>query len=213
VDISQQNGTTYVRVVDYKSSGKKFDLSEVLYGLNMQMLIYLFAIWKNGFRDYENITPAGILYMPVNAPFVGTERDEDEGEIEKKKLKNAKMNGMVLDDSRVVYLMDNSGQGVLIPASIKKDGVCSGTLISLKQMDLLMKRCEKILAQMAVDLHNGIIHINPAHSESGQSPYNDVCKFCDYKEVCLADEDTPIRKIENIKHSDVLTKLGGECDA
>ena len=213
VDVAQQNGTTYIRVIDYKSSGKKFDLSEVFGGLNMQMLIYLFAIWKNGFRDYENIVPAGILYMPVNAPFVGTERDEDEAEIEKKKLKNAKMNGMVLDDSRVIYMMDNSGKGLFVPASIKKDGGCSGTLISLKQMDLLMKRCEKILAQMAVDLHNGIIPIMPAHSESSQSPYNDVCKYCDYKEVCLADEDTPVKNIENIKHSESLMMLGGEDNA
>lgn len=123
------------------------------------------------------------------------------------------MNGMVLDDSRVIYMMDNSGKGLFVPASIKKDGGCSGTLISLKQMDLLMKRCEKILAQMAVDLHNGIIPIMPAHSESSQSPYNDVCKYCDYKEVCLADEDTPVKNIENIKHSESLMMLGGEDNA
>ena len=76
-----------------------------------------------------------------------------------------------------------------------------------------MKRCEKILAQMAVDLHNGIIPIMPAHSESSQSPYNDVCKYCDYKEVCLADEDTPVKNIENIKHSESLMMLGGEDNA
>lgn len=213
VDVAEQNGTTYVRVVDYKSSGKKFDLNEVFYGLNMQMLIYLFAIWKNGFRDYKNITPAGILYMPVNAPFVTAERDEDSSEIEKKKLKGAKMNGMVLDDSRVIYMMDNTGSGVLIPAAIKKDGDCKGTLISLKQMDILMKRCEKILAEMAVNLHNGLIPIRPACSHSGQSPYSDVCKYCDYKEVCLVDEDTPRREIEKVDHSDSLAMLGGEDDA
>lgn len=212
VDVCEHNGTTYVRVVDYKSSGKKFDLNEVFYGLNMQMLIYLFAIWKNGFRDYKNITPAGILYMPVNAPFVSAERDEDEAEIEKKKLKGTKMNGMVLDDSRVIYMMDNTGNGVFIPAAIKKES-STGTLISLKQMNLLMKRCEKILENMAVALHNGIIPIRPAHSESSQSPYHDVCKYCDYKDVCLVDEETPVRKIESIKHADSLAKLGGEKDA
>ena len=213
VDVAEMNGTTYVRVVDYKSSGKKFDLNEVFYGLNMQMLIYLFAIWKNGFRDYKNITPAGILYMPVNAPYVGAERDEDSAEIEKKKLKGAKMNGMVLDDSRVIYMMDNTGSGVLIPASIKKEGDCTGTLISLKQMDLLMKKCERILAKMAVDLHNGVIPIRPAHSNTSQSPYENVCKYCDYKEVCLVDEDTPTLEIENLKHTESLARLGGEDDA
>lgn len=213
VDVAEQNGTTYVRVVDYKSGGKKFSLNEVFNGLNMQMLIYLFAIWKNGFRDYKNITPAGILYMPVNAPFVSAQRNEDEAEITQKKLKTAKMNGMVLDDSRVVYMMDNNCKGTFVPATIKSDGSCSGTLISLKQMDLLIKRCEKILSEMAENLHKGKIEIRPALAESSQSPYHDVCKYCDYKEVCLADDDTPTRQIENIKHEESLSMLGGDENA
>ena len=213
VDVAEQNGTSYIRVVDYKSGGKRFDLNEVFYGLNMQMLIYLSAIWKNGFRDYKNITPAGILYMPVNAPFVETERDENEKTIEQKKLKGTKMNGMVLDDSRVIYMMDNSGSGMFVPASIKKDGTNGGNLISIKQMELLMKRCEKILEKMAVDLHNGIIHVMPAHAANSQSPYNDVCKYCDYKDVCHVDENTPTREITNPNHSESLQKLGGDENA
>lgn len=213
VDVAEQNGASYVRVVDYKSGGKKFDLNEVFYGLNMQMLIYLFAIWKNGFRDYKNIIPAGILYMPVNAPFVEAERDEGEKTIEQKKLKGTKMNGMVLDDSRVIYMMDNSGSGMFVPAAIKKDGANGGTLISIKQMELLMKRCEKILEKMAVDLHNGIIHVMPAHAVNSQSPYNDVCKYCDYADVCHVDENTPTREIASPNHIESLQKLGGDEDA
>lgn len=213
VDVAEQNGVSYVRVVDYKSGGKRFSLNEVFNGLNMQMLIYLFAIWKNGFANYKNITPAGILYMPVNAPFVAAERDEEESEIAQKKIKNGKMNGMVLDDSRVVYMMDNNGKGSFVPASIRADGSCSGTLISLKQMGLLMKRCEKILSEMAEKLHRGRIEICPAVAESSQSPYHEVCKYCDYKEVCLADEDTPTRQIENIKHDEGLSMLGGDDNA
>ena len=213
VDVAEQEGTSYVRVVDYKSGGKKFNLNEVFHGLNMQMLIYLFAIWKNGFRDYKNITPAGILYMPVNAPIVDAERGEDENSIASKKLKDSKMNGMVLDDSRVIYMMDNSGIGLFLPASIKKDHTTSGTIISIKQMGLLMKKCEKILVQMATDLHNGVIHVMPTHSAASKSPYSDVCKFCDYREVCHVDENTPTREIEKVEHAESLINLGGDGDA
>ena len=80
-------------------------------------------------------------------------------------------------------------------------------------MDLLMKKCERILAKMAVDLHNGVIPIRPAHSNTSRSPYEDVCKYCDYKEVCLVDEDTPTLEIENLKHTESLARLGGEDDA
>ncbi|MBR3836070.1 MAG: PD-(D/E)XK nuclease family protein [Clostridia bacterium] len=213
VDVADAKDETFVRVVDYKSGGKKFDLNEVYYGLNVQMLIYLFAIWKNGFRDYKNITPAGILYMPVNAPFAKIERDEGEDAIQSQKQKSAKMNGMVLDDSRVIYSMDNRLAGEIVPASVKKDGANSGTLISLKQMGLLMKRVEKILSEMAVNLHEGKIPVRPAVAESTSSPYHDVCKYCDYKDVCGFDEDTPTNDIAKIKHDESLRKLGGEDDA
>ena len=213
VDVREADGETFVRVVDYKSGGKKFDLNEVFYGLNMQMLIYLFAIWKNGFRDYKNITPAGILYMPVNAPFAKIERDEGEEVIASQKQKSARMNGMVLDDSRVIYSMDNRLAGDIVPAAVKKDGTNSGTLISFKQMDLLLKRVEKILADMAVNLHEGKIPVRPAVAESTTSPYHDVCKYCDYKDVCGFDEETPTNDIAKIKHEDSLRILGGENDA
>ncbi len=213
VDVMENADETFVRVVDYKSGGKKFDLNEVYYGLNMQMLIYLFAIWKNGFRDYKNITPAGILYMPVNAPFAKIEREEGEEAILSQKQKAAKMNGMVLDDSRVIFSMDNRLAGDIVPASVKKDGSNSGTLISVKQMGILLKRVEKILSDMAVNLHNGKIPVRPAVAESTTSPYHDVCKYCDYKDVCGFDEDTPTNDIAKIKHDESLKLLGGEDDA
>ncbi|MBP9989744.1 MAG: PD-(D/E)XK nuclease family protein, partial [Ruminococcus sp.] len=212
VDAAKLEKETLIRVVDYKSGGKKFSLNEVYYGLNMQMLIYLFAIWKNGFGDYQNIKPAGILYMPVNAPFANVERDEAQETIESEKQKKSKMNGLILDDSRIVYAMDG-GDGKFIPAKIKKDGVCSGTLISFKQMGLLVKKVEKILTEMAMNLHNGVIRVKPAVAQSTSSPYHDVCKYCDYKEVCGFDEDTPTNEIENISHEDSLKALGGEEDA
>lgn len=47
MDVLEREGVRYVRVVDYKSGHKSFNLSDVCYGLNMQMLIYLFSICEN----------------------------------------------------------------------------------------------------------------------------------------------------------------------
>ena len=44
----EENGTKYIRVVDYKSGTKNFVYSDVLYGLNLQMFIYLFTICNSG---------------------------------------------------------------------------------------------------------------------------------------------------------------------
>ncbi|MDD6276328.1 MAG: PD-(D/E)XK nuclease family protein [Clostridia bacterium] len=213
VDTMQSGEQTFVRVIDYKSGGKNFDLSEVFSGLNMQMLIYLFAIWKNGFRDSKDIVPAGVLYMPVKAPVVTTERDGSEEEINSEKLKSVKMSGMVLNDSRVIYAMDSDHNGRFVPAKITKSGENSGTLITIGQMGLLMKRVEKILSDMAMSLHDGKIPVMPAHSDKSVSAYKNVCEFCDYSDVCCSDEDTPVREIEYLSHKDSLNLLGGEEDA
>ncbi len=68
MDVYRENGRTYLRVVDYKTGAKQFDLSQVAEGLNLQMLIYLMAIWENGGERYGPVTPAGVLYLPARLP-------------------------------------------------------------------------------------------------------------------------------------------------
>ena len=213
VDTMESGGKTFVRVIDYKSGGKTFDLSEVFSGLNMQMLIYLFAIWKNGFRDKKDIVPAGVLYMPVKAPVAKTERNESQNVIDDEKLKSVKMSGMVLNDSRVIYAMDSGQSGKFIPAKINKNGENSGTLITLSQMGLLMKRVEKILSDMAISLHEGKIPALPVKSEKTAGAYKNVCQYCDYADVCRKEAESPVREIPILKHQDSLNLLGGEDDA
>ncbi len=55
----------YVRVVDYKSSVREFDLNNTLHGSNLQMLLYLFALCDAN-KDNPTLTlcPGGVSYAP-----------------------------------------------------------------------------------------------------------------------------------------------------
>ena len=75
VDLMEKDGKKYVRVVDYKSGSKNFQLDDVYYGLNLQMLIYLFSIWKNGTGELANCLPAGVLYLPAKDHIITASRD------------------------------------------------------------------------------------------------------------------------------------------
>ncbi|MDE6732011.1 MAG: PD-(D/E)XK nuclease family protein, partial [Oscillospiraceae bacterium] len=55
----------YIRVVDYKSSAHSFDLKAAQNGINIQMLLYLFAL-QNANEDNPTLTlrPGGVSYIP-----------------------------------------------------------------------------------------------------------------------------------------------------
>lgn len=73
IDIYEKDNEKYLRVIDYKTGTKTFSISSLLYGINMQMLIYMFSVTgKTGrFSDY---TPAGVLYMPSGGAACGRDR-------------------------------------------------------------------------------------------------------------------------------------------
>ena len=48
VDGWLHDGRLYLRVVDYKTGKKSFDLSEIRHGIGIQMLLYLFTLQKEG---------------------------------------------------------------------------------------------------------------------------------------------------------------------
>ncbi|MFI3142439.1 MAG: PD-(D/E)XK nuclease family protein, partial [Clostridia bacterium] len=102
VDKMDVEGKRYIRVVDYKTGSKEFELCEVLHGLNMQMLLYLMAIWKSEEKEYKDSVPAGILYFPARSEMYSAKRGEDDDKKLDNRLKaNCKMNGMILDDETV----------------------------------------------------------------------------------------------------------------
>ena len=55
VDILKKGEENYIRIIDYKTGSKEFKLSDILYGLNLQMLIYLYAITLGGEERYGQL--------------------------------------------------------------------------------------------------------------------------------------------------------------
>ncbi len=203
VDCATINGKTYLRVVDYKSSGKAFRLSDVLQGLNMQMFIYLFALWQNGKEKYGEITPAGVLYYPANSPLVSAERSESAEDVEVKKQKKCRMQGIVLNDCDVVVAMDKSAGGLYIPVDFNAKGEMKGSLIRLGQLEKLKEKADELLVEMAQALRNGEIEAVPSYGAS----YKHVCEYCDYKSVCSYEENIPVRELLDSDLDEALKNL------
>lgn len=105
------NGRLYLRVVDYKTGRKSFDLTEVWNGLGLQMLLYLFTLEDQGSALYHReVTPAGVLYLPAREATVQGRRDMDEAERRKRADAELRRRGLILDDPEVVEAMESPGE-------------------------------------------------------------------------------------------------------
>lgn len=206
VDIYTSEDNTFVRVIDYKTGGKEFKLGEVFYGINMQMLIYLFAIWENGGEYYKNVTPAGVLYSQTKNTRVSSDditRNSDEQSAKSASFKKLKMQGIVLNNLDVVNAMEDGCEGIFVPAHLDKSGSLTGSVISLKALTDLKKNVNNSIKKMAEELQAGSIDAFPLPTG---------CKYCEYNDICKRENDDEVKEIDvpNFKDSIELLKGGDE---
>jgi ATP-dependent helicase/nuclease subunit B len=210
VDVFDDNGTRYVRVVDYKSGDKKFLLSDILYGLNLQMFIYLFTLCQSE-HELSGVN-AGVLYMHSARSIFSLERNADEKTLKSKENSSFKMKGIVLNDenNEIAEHMEHDLSGNFIPVKYtKKDGI-SGNIVSLEELGRISRKIDSLVAQMGINLHNGQIKQNPVDGK-----YHDkTCDFCDYKSVCMNRREVSNRVLDDLDNTQTLNALKeGDCDA
>ena len=182
VDVFRNGQEQYARVIDYKSGGKDFRLEDVVHGLNMQMLVYLFALCDDESAPYGPVRPAGILYMPGKllaaevAPGAGDESARQAVEI------SLKMKGMLLDDETVLRAMERELEGKYIPARLKKgsDQLTSASRVKTKEeFEAIRKMVYDNIREMADHLVRGEVEPMPVRSAS-----LNPCDNCAYGLLC-----------------------------
>ena len=206
VDSADLESGTYFRVIDYKTGQKSFSLSEVYYGLQLQLLVYLDALISNAqhYTDRQAI-PGAVLYFRVDDPMISGTADMTEEEIEKAILKKLKMNGLILKDARVVKSMDKEieGYSLIIPARMNKGDVLGSTpsVVSLEQFDILREYVRDTMVRICEDMLNGNIEIKPSKSKK-----HTACNYCSFASVCQFDpsmEDNKYRYVNKKKDEEV----------
>lgn len=131
VDTCRKEDKLYVKIIDYKSGNRKFDLAALYYGLQLQLVVYMNAAVevlkrKNAQENHDtHVLPAAMLYYHVSDPMTETDKGQpDPSEINAAILDELKMTGMVSDDEEVIRLLDKDfgTKSSVIPVARKKDG-------------------------------------------------------------------------------------------
>ena len=202
VDVLEENGNKYIRVIDYKSGSKKFSLSDVLYGLNLQMFVYLFTLCKDETSEFFGI-PAGVLYMHASRSVIGLNRGES---LSNKEANEFKMKGIVLYDNEhdILESMEKDIAGKYIPVKYTKKNGITGCIASLEQLGRISKTIENHIAEMGNLLQSGKINQNPINGNN----HDKTCEFCDFSYVCAGRRMVQNREIEEYENdTEVLKKL------
>ncbi len=195
LDVYSRGEQTYVRVVDYKTGKKTFDYCDVLNGIGLQMLIYLFALEDVG-EDLLGDRPeaAGVLYFPARAGILSVDGPMDEKAIQKKRREEQKRNGLVLEEESILMAMDETEEFRFLPVKQKKDGTLEGDLANAYQLRELKEYVKERLSGLVNQIADGSIEPNP-YIRGQNSP----CNYCDYRGACHLDLWGAPREFKEIK--------------
>ncbi|MDE6281763.1 MAG: PD-(D/E)XK nuclease family protein, partial [Oscillospiraceae bacterium] len=185
VDEWLHDGKRYLRVVDYKTGKKSFDFADVEDGRGLQMLLYLFALSREGERVFgsNEIVPAGVLYVPARTPLVDGERGMTDKDIQRSRDGLLRRQGLVLDDPAVLSAMEHAaGSFRFLPVSAGRNG--GDYLVTPEQMELLDGYIIDALKRAAGELAAGNINADPYWHNADKNP----CRWCDYRAACHFEE-------------------------
>lgn len=208
VDTLDTDNGRYIRVIDYKSGNKQFNLSDILYGLNLQMFVYLFSLSEDKSAELNGI-PAGVLYMHSSRNvFAFNSKNDAQSNIEKEEDSSFKMKGIIIDDTDgdIAIAMEHELNGKFIPVKRRKSGELTGQLASLEELGKIHRKVNSLIAQMGNQLHMGNIQRNPVWNKT----HKNVCDYCDYKDVCANTKLIENRVCDDFKDNEVIEMLNKE---
>ena len=230
VDTFDEKDAIYVKILDYKSGKTTFQIENLYYGLQMQLVVYMNAameLQKQKHPD-KHVIPAGIFYYNMDDPMIERPEESDAETIAQELLKELKMNGLVNSDRHVIQLLDKhfgkedsleaSVQSKVIPVATLKSGElkAGSKVANTEQLELMGAYAEKKIEQFGREILDGEVAINPYRMKE-----KTACDYCSFRAVCNFDPKLPGNGYRNLngfnKSDEVWEKMkeqvkGGDTD-
>ena len=210
IDTCEADGCVYVKVTDYKTGMKSFDITALYHGLQMQLPVYLNAALdvEGNRHPGKEIVPAGIFYYRIQDPVVDAQ-DSDEA-VEKSLLKELKLDGLVNGDESVISHLEHelSGASVLLPIGRNKDGSLSKSSRALNGEDFetVLKYTKEKERGLKEEIYAGEAAAAPYELGDGTG-----CDYCPYMDICGFDpriDGCTYRRLEKLSMEEAVEAMG-----
>ncbi|MCI8410139.1 MAG: helicase-exonuclease AddAB subunit AddB [Lachnospiraceae bacterium] len=199
----------YVKVIDYKTGSTKFQIQNLYYGLQMQLVVYMNAALEQKETSLPagtdaKVVPAGIFYYNIDDPII--ERKGSEEELREAILKELKMNGLVNEEVHLIQLLDRSFgkeeqlngsvKSLAIPVDTTKDGKIGSysTTATKEQFALLGAYANHLLTKQGKEIVDGNISISPYRMDK-----KTACDYCNFRPICNFDTRLPGNRYRDLK--------------
>ncbi len=209
IDICEDDECVYVKVTDYKTGMKSFDITALYHGLQMQLPVYLNAaldVEKRKYPDKE-IIPAGIFYYRIQDPVV--DRKDNDEDVEKSILKELRLDGLVNGDEKVISHLerDLTGSSLLIPVGRNKDGSLSKNSRALPgdTFRAVLKYAQEKEMKIRDEISSGEVSAAP-YEMGGDTG----CDYCPYRDICGFDiriDGCGYRRLEKYSMEEAVAKM------
>lgn len=189
------NDKTIVAIIDYKTGNPNTNLNNVIYGLDMQLPIYLYLA-KNT-NKLTNVEIAGFYLQKI----LNNEINKDyKNSYLKLKENNLKLVGYSNNDIKILNEFDPTYNDSTMIKSLKttKNGFYTySKVISSDNINKITNIIDNKIKENANDITNCKFDINPKRQN------NDLlgCKYCKFNDICFRKEEdiVDIKEYKNLE--------------
>ena len=181
----EYNGKTLISIIDYKTGNADIDIYNSVYGIGMQLIIYLYLITKSNM--FENYSCVGFYLQKILNNEVNIEKDKSYLDI---KYDNLKLYGYSCDDVLNLSRFDPTYESSKYIKSMKitKTGFSSySKVLSNEEMSSLVDLVDKKIDNARDLILDGEFLINPKWISDDKEITG--CKYCRYKDICNMKND------------------------
>ena len=187
IDLYTVNNKEYVKIIDYKTSNHRLDLSEIYYGISLQLLVYL----EETLYLYKDAIPGGAFYFHVDDPMLKVDH-MDKQTITDTLNQHFTMKGVYLDNDAVKEAIQKDKEFKIISSRDNK--------WSLDEFDTVLDFVKQRIRGMLEEIIHGKISVEP-YQLKGKTG----CDYCPYQDICQFDKRLPGKNyvyLKQIKRKD-----------
>ncbi|WP_277236784.1 helicase-exonuclease AddAB subunit AddB [Merdimonas faecis] len=215
IDTCVDGDKVYVKVVDYKTGKKAFDVTALYHGLQLQLMVYLDAAVGLEAKRHpgQEVIPAGVFYYRIEDPLVDKrQKTEDSGEeIQEDILKELKPDGVINCKDEVLAHLDRrmEGESLVVPVKYNKNGSLSKTskAVSEEEFAVMMQHAVGKVKSVHEQILKG--EVEPRPYRNGQET---GCDYCGYRNICGFDtrlNGYEYRKIRKMSLEEAIAAMKG----